>query len=67
MFTRSLYQTADITQQGDILRQVATLAEQGNIRTTATTVLNSLTAANLRQAHQMVERGDMIGKVVIAA
>ena len=29
-------------------------------------VLNGINAANLRRAHQLVERGDMIGKVVLA-
>lgn len=66
MFTRPLYETADIARQGEILAKVAQLADEGRLQTTATHIIDGINAANLRRAHQMVERGDMIGKVVLA-
>ncbi|MBE2895970.1 zinc-binding alcohol dehydrogenase family protein [Pasteurellaceae bacterium HPA106] len=65
MFTRSLYQTADIAIQGEILQKMAQLIEKGKIQTTLTTTLSGLNAETLKQAHRMVEQGDMIGKVVV--
>lgn len=66
MFTRPLRETADIARQGEILDKVAHLVDEDRLKTTATHILEGINAANLRRAHQMVERGDMIGKVVLA-
>ena len=65
MFTRSLYTTADIGEQRRLLDRVAALLDDGTLTTTATTVLEGFTAENLREAHRMVETGQMIGKVVV--
>ena len=66
MFTRALRETADIARQGEILAKVAQLVDEGRLHSTATQTINGINAANLRQAHQLVERGDMVGKVVLA-
>ena len=66
MFTRPLRETADIARQGEILAKVAQLVDEGRLKTTATQTIDGINAANLRRAHQMVERGDMVGKVVLA-
>ena len=66
MFTRALWQTADIAAQGQILREVAALVDAGKIRTTLTERLDGIHAANLRHAHALLERGDAIGKVVLS-
>ena len=66
MFTRALWQTADIAAQGQILREVAALVDAGKIRTTLTERLDGINAANLRHAHALLERGDAIGKVVLS-
>lgn len=66
MFTRSLHHTADLGAQGDILAQTAALIDAGRIRSPLTHTLYGLNAANLKAAHALVERGDMIGKVVVA-
>ena len=66
MSTRPLRETADIARQGEILAKVAQLADEGRLQTTATHIIDGINAANLRRAHQMVERGDMVGKVVLA-
>ena len=66
MFTRPMRETADIAAQGKLLAETAALVDAGKIRTTLTQELRGINAANLRQAHEMVERGDMVGKVVLS-
>jgi NADPH:quinone reductase len=66
MFTRPLFEPTS-TAQGELLDEVARLVDAGRIRTTMTTRLDGLTAANLRDAHRAVESGRTIGKVVVAA
>ncbi|CAM4089293.1 zinc-binding alcohol dehydrogenase family protein [Kerstersia similis] len=66
MFTRSLLQTADLAIQQSILKQVAELANQGKIATTRTQCLGVINAANLRQAHTLLESGRTIGKIVLS-
>ena len=51
---------------GEILAKVAQLVDEGCLKTTATHIIDGINAANLRHAHQLVERGDMVGKVVLA-
>ncbi len=65
MFTRPLFEP-ESTAQREILDEVARLVDAGRIRTTVTTRLEGLTAANLREAHRMVESGGMVGKVVLS-
>ena len=65
MFTRPLRETADIERQGEILVETARLVDEGIIRPTATQILHGINAANLRHAHERVERGDMVGKLVV--
>ena len=66
MFTRPLLQTADMARQQDILRQVAHLADQGKIISTRTRSLGTINAANLRQAHALLESGQTIGKITLS-
>lgn len=65
MFTRSLFQTADITRQGEILNEVAALLDAGKIRSTVTESLGTISADNLKQAHVLLETGKARGKVVL--
>jgi NADPH:quinone reductase len=65
MFTRSMYQTADMIEQHNLLNRVAELIDAGTIHTTLTERLSPITAENLRRAHALVEKGSMIGKVVL--
>ena len=53
MFTRSIYQTPDMDEQGKILNAIADLVDQGHIRTTLTERLSPINAANLKQAHAL--------------
>jgi zinc-binding alcohol dehydrogenase family protein len=66
MFTRSRYQTADMAKQGELLNHVSHLVDAHQIQTTLKEDYSPLTAENLRRAHQLVESGRSIGKVVLA-
>ncbi|HWX00574.1 zinc-binding alcohol dehydrogenase family protein [Collimonas sp.] len=65
MFTRSMFQTADMQEQGKLLDQVARLIDQKTLVTTLSQVLSPINAANLRQAHATLETGRVIGKIVL--
>jgi zinc-binding alcohol dehydrogenase family protein len=65
MFTRSLFQTADIAEQGRLLNEVSRLVDEGKIRTTVTETLSPINAANLKKAHAALESGKTRGKVVL--
>jgi len=66
MFTRPLYQTADLAEQGRLLAEVAQLVDAGRICTTAHTAMGPINARNLRRAHALIESGRSLGKVVLA-
>ncbi|QEE26971.1 zinc-binding alcohol dehydrogenase family protein [Terriglobus albidus] len=66
MFARSMFQTADIEQQGELLKQVATMVDSGAIRTTAGENLGIINAANLRSAHERIATGKVRGKLVLS-
>lgn len=66
MFTRSLYQTPDLARQGELLQELAGLVESGRIRSTLNHCLGPITAAHLRDAHQRLESGTSIGKLVLS-
>ncbi|ENG7517158.1 zinc-binding alcohol dehydrogenase family protein [Vibrio harveyi] len=65
MFTRSLFNTNDIDNQGKILQQVANLVDAGRIKSTLTGTLNGFDVNVFKQAHQKIESGKTIGKVAI--
>ncbi|MGN6449802.1 MAG: zinc-binding alcohol dehydrogenase family protein [Brucella intermedia] len=65
MFTRPIYQTADMAEQGRLLNEVAKLVDEGKIRTTLTEVLSPISAANLKAAHGVLESGKAKGKIVL--
>lgn len=65
MFTRSLFQTADMEAQHRLLKEVSALVDAGVLRTTLTREGGPMTLANLRAAHEWVESGRAIGKIVL--
>lgn len=65
MFTRPLFQTADMIRQKEILDTIADLVEAGTIRTTVTETLGRINAANLKRAHAVLEAGTAKGKMVL--
>ena len=66
MFARSMFQTADMIAQHDLLERVSALVDEGRIRSTANHDGGPLTAANLRRAHGLQESGRAIGKTVMS-
>ena len=66
MYSKSYYQTDDMATQHDILNTIADLLDGGKVVSTLNCTLSPITAKNLRKAHQLVEDGHMIGKVVVA-
>lgn len=65
MYTRSMFQTEDMNKQGELLKQVAELVDQNKIKTTLGRNLGKISADNLKQAHQMIETKQTIGKLVL--
>ena len=66
MYTRSLFQTADMAEQGRILDEVARLVDAGTVRTTLAENFGRIDAANLRKAHARIESHTAKGKIVLA-
>lgn len=66
MFTRSLFQTPDQASQQALLREVAALVDSGALQSTEGRHLGLINAANLREAHRLLESGTVIGKLVLA-
>jgi NADPH:quinone reductase len=65
MFTRSRYDTADIEEQRKLLNRVAELVDAGTLRTTLADDLGTISAANLKKAHALLESGRARGKIVL--
>ena len=66
MFTRSIFQTPDMAEQGVLLAEIAKLVDTGRLRSTASSNFGHINAENLRRAHTLVESGKAHGKVVLA-
>ena len=66
MFTRSGFETHDMIEQGRLLDETARLIDAGILRTTHAATLGPINAAALRHAHEMIESGQTIGKIVLA-
>jgi zinc-binding alcohol dehydrogenase family protein len=66
MFTRSMFETADMEKQGSLLDKVSTLVDAGKIRATHNETLRPISAANLRAAHAKIESGKAVGKITLA-
>lgn len=65
MFTRSMFATSDIAEQGALLNEVARLVDTGKLRTTLAERFGPVTAANLKRAHALLESGRAKGKIVL--
>ena len=65
MFTRSLFETADIQSQHALLSEMSRLVDDGLVRTTATEHFGPINASNLRRAHALLESGLSRGKIVL--
>jgi NADPH2:quinone reductase len=65
MFTRSLFKTADMGEQGKLLAEVSRLVDAGQIRTTLAEHFGAINAANLKRAHALIESNRAKGKIVL--
>lgn len=65
MFTRSSFNTPDLQRQHDLLERVAALVDAGVLRTTLGEHYGRINAANLRQAHALIESHRARGKLVL--
>ncbi|KAB0679510.1 zinc-binding alcohol dehydrogenase family protein, partial [Aureimonas leprariae] len=65
MFSRPIFNTADIGEQGRLLAEVERLVDAGQLRTTLTERLSPIDAANLKRAHAMIESAATRCKVVL--
>jgi zinc-binding alcohol dehydrogenase family protein len=65
MFTRAIFQTADMAAQNSILNEIATLVDNGVVRTTVTENFGRINAENLKRAHALIESGKARGKIVL--
>lgn len=65
MFARSMFNAADIDEQGSLLNRVADLVDEGYIETTVGKNMGTINAYNLKAAHKELESGKSIGKIVL--
>ena len=65
MFTRSMFQTADMHAQHELLNRVAQLVDEGRLRSTLGEHFGAISAANLKRAHAYIESGAARGKAVL--
>lgn len=65
MFTRALFQTADMSSQGKLLNEAAEMIDAGKLKTTLSDVLGKIDAETLREAHRQIETGSARGKLVL--
>lgn len=65
MYTRSMYQTADMARQGEILNEVAKLVDTGVVESSLSETLHGLSVESITEAHRKVLDGHMRGKVVV--
>jgi zinc-binding alcohol dehydrogenase family protein len=65
MFTRPRFQTPDMIEQHRLLNKVGEWLDAGKLRGTLKETLSPINGANLRKAHEKLESGTMIGKLVL--
>ena len=66
MFTRAVFETADMGEQGKLLAEIARLVDEEKIRSTLTDTVGTINAANLKKAHAFIESGAAKGKLVLS-
>ena len=65
MFARSMFNAVDIEEQSHLLNHVSDLIDRGYIQTTVGKELGLINADNLKLAHEELESGKSIGKIVL--
>ena len=65
MFARSMFNAVDMNEQGRLLNRISDLVDRGYIQTTAGKNLGAINDVNLKAAHEELESGKSIGKIVL--
>ncbi|QDT68186.1 Zinc-type alcohol dehydrogenase-like protein [Planctomycetes bacterium MalM25] len=65
MFTRSMFQTADLAKQHELLTRVSEMLDRGELISTVTNNLGKMSVESLKEAHTIQESGRAIGKNVL--
>jgi len=65
MFTRSMFKTADMIRQHELLNAIAELIDAGKIKTTLNTPYGKLSTESIMAVHRQLETGSCIGKIVL--
>ena len=65
MFTRPRFQTPDMIEQHRLLNEVGARLDAGKLKCTLKETLSPISGANLKKAHERLESGTMIGKLVL--
>jgi NADPH:quinone reductase len=65
MFTRPRFKTPDMVEQHRLLNEVAEWLDAGKLRSTLKETLSPISGAILRKAHEKLESGTMVGKLVL--
>ncbi|OSP56154.1 zinc-binding alcohol dehydrogenase family protein [Pseudoruegeria sp. SK021] len=66
MFTRSMFATADMAVQRDLLNRVSAMLDAGTLRSTVTERVGQMSVETLLAAHSRQESGRVIGKQVLS-
>jgi zinc-binding alcohol dehydrogenase family protein len=65
MFTRSMFETADMQKQHALLNDVSQLVYSGVVKTTLNDRYGKINAENLKRAHALIESNRARGKIVL--
>jgi zinc-binding alcohol dehydrogenase family protein len=65
MFTRAMFGTADMIEQHRLLNEIAILIDAGKLKSTLGESYGKISAANVARAHEALESGRTIGKIVL--
>jgi zinc-binding alcohol dehydrogenase family protein len=65
MFTRSMFETADMQKQHALLNDVSQLVDSGVLQTTVGERYGKINAENLKRAHALIESNRARGKIVL--
>ncbi|MBN2790669.1 MAG: zinc-binding alcohol dehydrogenase family protein [Candidatus Delongbacteria bacterium] len=66
MFTRSMFTTEDIGEQGIILNRISKLLDKGRIKSTLSSTQDVISVEILNRSHQLLQSGKAIGKISIS-
>lgn len=65
MFTRSMFNTADMIRQHDLLNEISRMLDEGTLKSTARHKKGIMSPESIREAHRELESGGTVGKIVM--